>query len=857
MTQELLYTSAPRGLKPGSRGYCTVVSTQSMSAPLAQVLESLSGYRHIAPPGDPANPVAFSHVLLSAGGRKYRVVSRVCDSGLDYSGRSNKLAHHVALEPGELPAGGPAWLMQQPRFLLESWDGMPQLLPVGRSSLEGDGVQARCTTWQDMTGDAGWAGVLAEAFLEDANRQVFIVFEPGMELLPLLAEAISLLPPERRWEVTFSTFATSIPTGVECHWRCVLAGSPEANQSRRHVRALRIDLTEQLPQAVGGPLVEVARTGKRPVEQETRTAVPPVPVPPVGQAGSRRAGTYRLGDAEERYSRKVPADRSPPPLRPNGRRWGFNPLLAGAIMLLMLTGLITGTVWKSRGQTATAKPKGAVAEKKQEKEKRKSKASVATADDTQQRPVAPADPAAQKIALTDSPTTASPVPPPPPPMPTPNPENEADAAENAVPPKTTKKKESVATADSGTSANSNVVPGDMADPPKDVEKPKPDQRADHVIYSTLPEGPPEFYSTIATLENAPEKFDFAKCRVVLFAPEQAQRIEIQRNDSQTRLLELLFTKKTTEQNDLTLARLAISHNDRSAGSWNIQFRWIGNPKSHKILSVCAVQIADGHHSVSVVFHKPRTIDPVTVGMALDADQIESAWEDAKLQLSLKDIVLKTDDRTCESEDSDDTGSEREEVTLTCTPAIDAFSGIRLAFRNGTEKLPAFELEYSLAKSIGSGDTGFRDGNRMHGYLSSQEGAVFREAKDYRDRLQIKPTLRLNNSVSLIEKDIEEFDEKLSQLGPDSSQRPLFSTPRAVLDALLQKFGLIADAQRHLQSFEKAKVVRGVIQVKLVSTDPGRRSPPFYADLIRIRPEEDSKDTDDKPAGDTEDPSAQK
>jgi hypothetical protein len=50
MSQELIYTSAPRGLKPGTRGFCTVVSTQQMSQPLAERLESLSGYRHVYAP---------------------------------------------------------------------------------------------------------------------------------------------------------------------------------------------------------------------------------------------------------------------------------------------------------------------------------------------------------------------------------------------------------------------------------------------------------------------------------------------------------------------------------------------------------------------------------------------------------------------------------------------------------------------------------------------------------------------------------------------------------------------------------------------------------------------------------------
>ena len=73
MSQELVYTSAPQGIKPGSYGFCTVAYSRGMSANLMQQLESLSGYRHLYPPQDPnaaLNPVAFSHLLLTVGGRR-------------------------------------------------------------------------------------------------------------------------------------------------------------------------------------------------------------------------------------------------------------------------------------------------------------------------------------------------------------------------------------------------------------------------------------------------------------------------------------------------------------------------------------------------------------------------------------------------------------------------------------------------------------------------------------------------------------------------------------------------------------------------------------------------------------------
>jgi len=236
-----------------------------MPAPLITALEALSAYRHVYPPGDRQagkNPVAWSHLKMNVAGRAWHVLSRVADFGLDYSQRGNKLAHHVAFEAAEQTAGGPACLLDETGNMETNWDGQPRMLPVGRHLRSAPRQSAVCTAWQALTGDPGWAGVLAESFLENPGRQIYIVFAPGMDLLPLMTEAIALLPAESRWNVTFSTYFTSLPPGATCAWRCVLAGSPEAEQGKKFGKALHIDLCQPVPPAAGGSLVEAARTGR-------------------------------------------------------------------------------------------------------------------------------------------------------------------------------------------------------------------------------------------------------------------------------------------------------------------------------------------------------------------------------------------------------------------------------------------------------------------------------------------------------------------------------------------------------------------------------------------------------------------
>jgi hypothetical protein len=294
VSQELYYTSAPKGLIPGSRGFCTVATTRGLSANLVDKLESLSAYRHLFPPLDTRaslNPVVFSHIRVSVAGKVYNVVSRICAAGLDYSERTNKFAHHVVLETSELPLGGPAWLLMQRGFMEEAWDGEVRVLPKGRAVPAGDSAPRICQAWQDLTGDAGWAGVLAESFSPVSDRVVYLIFEPGMDMLPLLAEAQALLPCERRWEIAFSTYFTGLSQDISCIWRCVSNGSAEAKMARRLPDALILNLSAPLGTPQGGALIEYARTGQAPPPSINRPE----------QADDRPHTRARIGHPEEKF----------------------------------------------------------------------------------------------------------------------------------------------------------------------------------------------------------------------------------------------------------------------------------------------------------------------------------------------------------------------------------------------------------------------------------------------------------------------------------------------------------------------------------------------------------------------------
>jgi hypothetical protein len=248
-----------------------------MPGPLAERLENLSGYQPVYAAHDPSaalNPINFSHVRLNLGGRLLSVLSRVGPAALDYSGRVNKYAHHVVLDPDERPLGGPAWLLSQPGFVQTAWEGEPRMLAEGRIPPQGDRAPGVAQSWQGVTGDSGWAGVLAEAFLTDPRRPVFLIYRPGMDVLPLFVEAIALLPTPKRWEVEFGTYLSQVPQGISYSWRGVLDGSPEAHSAMRLPHALTVNLCSPSGSARGGVLVHLARTGEQRSLPETRAVAP-------------------------------------------------------------------------------------------------------------------------------------------------------------------------------------------------------------------------------------------------------------------------------------------------------------------------------------------------------------------------------------------------------------------------------------------------------------------------------------------------------------------------------------------------------------------------------------------------------
>jgi hypothetical protein len=264
VSYELVFTSASQGLRRGASGFCTVAATEGIPRALQDKLESLSGYRHTEAAHGRGRPVNHSHLTIRIQRSIYHVVSRIGDPGMDYSGRSNKIAHHLALSSAELERfpQGPSPLFSDDSFWHDSWDSAPEVLEPGRLPRSSAERLNGFETWEDVFGDAGWAGLMGHS-IADGMKSVSVIVPDSEQTLTLLNEALQLVPLQDRWKVCFSTYYSRHVSGMQCHWRFVLDGTSEARKLRARVQGLLIDpagSSVSLPE--GNAFVEAARAGR-------------------------------------------------------------------------------------------------------------------------------------------------------------------------------------------------------------------------------------------------------------------------------------------------------------------------------------------------------------------------------------------------------------------------------------------------------------------------------------------------------------------------------------------------------------------------------------------------------------------
>jgi hypothetical protein len=364
MAWQLIYTSAPRGLLSGQSGFCTVARSADLREALVQRLEQISSYHYLrvsAVGTDGGNPAISAFRILDIRGSKYHVLTRIHPCGLDFTARTNHLAHHLVFQQGELAElPSPAVILRGWKGWLASWQGEPRLLnDVSTAELRDIKRPVfPAQAWLQMTGDAGRAAGLLDS---DYVRGCCLVCPPGAEgrLLDMFAETLQLLDltgqfPLRPWRYSFTTFLQAEDNPLDFQWRGCQEGTPAYAQALQHSAPMAPLRSVRVP---ANSLVKIARDSQKP------------PPPPEASIG-RRAPTIER--SENKTSKKpAPVFYEPQPGRAvetiqKHRFLSMNLWLDSsaisrlAIFAAVLLALLGVRVWMNRNR-ATSEPVAPVA----------------------------------------------------------------------------------------------------------------------------------------------------------------------------------------------------------------------------------------------------------------------------------------------------------------------------------------------------------------------------------------------------------------------------------------------------------------------------------------------------------------
>jgi hypothetical protein len=293
MPWQLIYTSAPRGLLSGQSGFCTVARSADLREALVQRLEQISSYHYLRVAEAATahrNPTISAFRLLDLRGAKYCVLTRIQPCGLDFTARTNHLAHHLVFQADELAQlPSPATILRHWLGWLASWQGEPRhlepLAAAGFASAAKSFLPAQ--TWLRMTGDAGRAAGLLET---ECLRGCYLVCPPGGEapVLDMFCETLQLLNPNgqfplRPWRHPFTTFLQAEDNPADFQWRACQEGAPAYQQAVQRSAPLLPLAAVRVP---GNSLVKVAREGLKP-------AAPPASAPDMRRLPAARKQIQR------------------------------------------------------------------------------------------------------------------------------------------------------------------------------------------------------------------------------------------------------------------------------------------------------------------------------------------------------------------------------------------------------------------------------------------------------------------------------------------------------------------------------------------------------------------------------------
>ena len=384
MPYQLLYTSVPGGLRPGTSGYTTAAHTEGMPSELVAALEARSGYDHVAskdPSFTRGNPVISRYEILQLQAGTFFALSRIQDSGSDHTGRTNYLAQYLVFDANEItqiqqqaPEINPASILSlEPEGVI--WRSpdlvrVEYLQPLDNNNL----IQQLCNSVAKVDlsdGAVNWGRAqdksCAPAMLEGGLQSKCCLSYPPDQFdwpLYLFSETLRIAieqkngvtgqnrSPQEAWRYTFTTFVQAGEAHDAYIW-CGFSG-PALNEEKAKGTPIYDIFSRQLPVATDERLVSFAQTGAEPALPEPTT--PPAGIPagiPVGGAtpgvipagvpvgGAIPAGARRVAGAGLKDVGALSTRSTQQPARANtaSKSWSKKRLIQIAAGIIILAGI--------------------------------------------------------------------------------------------------------------------------------------------------------------------------------------------------------------------------------------------------------------------------------------------------------------------------------------------------------------------------------------------------------------------------------------------------------------------------------------------------------------------------------------
>lgn len=191
MPYEVVNTSVAHGLTSGHSGFCDVLRTRGLPEEITPLLAPLNFYNEKLARGKPAYGVRS----IRFGGRMWGVVSRVVLNGNDYTGRQNRLAHHIIAPPSELESLCPANLLAGYSFR-DAFTDLPRYLDREPEVTENE--KSFDDVWECM-GGKGWRSHIAALAL--SGSRLVVLIPPSVEGRSVVISILRGIPIDQRWQV--------------------------------------------------------------------------------------------------------------------------------------------------------------------------------------------------------------------------------------------------------------------------------------------------------------------------------------------------------------------------------------------------------------------------------------------------------------------------------------------------------------------------------------------------------------------------------------------------------------------------------------------------------------------------------